>query len=246
MRELFEALSAKISESSSQDVLWSLFAFTALAISWTGFLVSSWFSRRHERKMRQLRRDDRSLDIVFFDVTRRGADDPVTLRSQPLASVRFDESWDMAHKKMIETWDSRQSSPIVCPPEQVDGAALAAKIYNVASCTLSATIPAIRGYLQDDQIADDRDGFKHVRFLACLTRPHHSAITWVDTPRLVIVPVGTARQLVTLSDDEIVCKHSPKNRATWLSVLRALGIAWRDQTRPLYERAIATVDIGFE
>ncbi|MDB4614455.1 hypothetical protein OAH18_02070 [bacterium] len=248
MTELFRTVVNKVAASSSKDVLWSMFAFTAFAVSWTGYLVSSYLARRHEGRMRELRREDRSLDVVFFDVTQRveAGKEPgtATLRSQPLASVKFDDSWDIAQRKLIETWDSRDRGAIVRPASDVDAAALADRIYTLACCTLSATIPAIRSYIQDDQIADERDGFKHVRFLACLARPHASAISWKDTPRLVIVPVGTARRLVALTDSEIVCKHSPKNRETWLGLLRELGVAWRDQDHPLYERAIATLDIG--
>ena len=147
---------------------------------------------------------------------------------------------------MIEAWDSRKFGPIARPPSRIDAAALADRVYTLACCTLSATIPAIRGYLQNDQMADERDGFKHVRFLACLARRDVSTLSWKDTPRLVIVPVGTACQLVGLSESEIVCKHSPKNRKVWLEVLREMGVAWRDQEHPLYYRAIASLDIGFE
>lgn len=244
MDEIFEAVSRKIEETSPQDILWSLFAFTALAISWTGYLVSTYMSRRHESRMRELRREDRSLDVVFFDITAKSESDQATLRSQPLASVKFDESWDKDQRKLISNWDSRTSGAIVRPTRPVDSAALADRVYSLACCTLSQTIPAIRSYLQDDQIADERDGFKHVRFLACLARPHASAITWKDTPRLVIVPVRTARKLAAMSDSEICCKHTQKNRDAWLAVLRELGNAWRDQDRPLYDRAIATLDIG--
>ena len=245
MYEIIDAVVDKIEASSPKDILWSLFAFTAVAISWIGYLVSSYMSRRHESRMRELRREDRSLDVVFFDITRKTEADKATLRSQPLSSVKFDESWDMAQRKLISCWDSRNTGAIVRPRSTVDAAALADRVYSLACCTLSQTIPAIRSYLQDDQIADERDGFKHVRFLACLARPHASAITWKDTPRLVIVPVRTARQLAALSDNEICCKHTQKNREAWLAVLRELGNAWRDQEHPLYERAIASLDIGF-
>ena len=244
--DVFNVVQQKISDSSSKDVLWSLFAFSALVISWSGYLASTWISRRHERRMRVLRREDRSLDVVFFDVTSRQPGDRVTLRSQPLHSVRLDDTWDAAQKKLIEHWDARSCGSIVCPKNDVDAAALADRIYSLACCTLSTTIPAIRGYLQDDQMADERDGFKHVRFLACLTRPHKSMITWKDTPRLIIVPVNTARHLVSLSESDIVCKHSAENRKTWLQVLRAMGLAWRDHEKPLYYRGIASLDIGFE
>ena len=246
MGMLIEAAIDKVSQSTAKDILWSMFAFSALAFSWAGYLVSNWLSRRNESRMRQLRRDNRSLDVVFFDITQKEGTDRATLRSQPLASVRFDESWDIAQRRMIESWDSREAGAIVRPERSQDAAALADRVYTLACCTLSARIPAIRSYLQDDQIADDRDGFKHVRFLACLTRPHASTVSWNDIPRLVIVPVRTARRLAGLSDREVVCRHSPKNRATWLGVLRELGMAWRENEHdhPLYERAIATLDIG--
>jgi len=246
MFDLIETAIKKVAESSPKDILWSLFAFSALAISWIGYLVSSYLSRRHERRMRGLRREDRSLEVVFFDMTRKAGQATSTLRSQPLASVRFDERWDIAQRKFIEAWDSRQTGPIVRPADEVDAAALADRVYTLACCTLSGTIPAIRGYLQDDQIADETDGFKHVRFLASLARPHVSTLTWKDTPRIVIVPVATARKLVCMSESEIVCKHSPKNRKVWLQVLREMGVAYRDHDHPLYYRAITTLDIGFE
>jgi hypothetical protein len=246
MFELVETAIEKVAESSPRDILWSLFAFTALAISWTGYLASSYFARRHERRMRGLRREDRSLEVVFFDMTCKAGQKTSTLRSQPLAAVRFDERWDIAQRELIDAWDSRKTGPIVRPPNEIDAAALADRVYTLACCTLSATIPAIRGYVQEHQIADEHDGFKHVRFLACLARPHASTLTWKDTPRLVIVPVGTARKLVGLSESEIVCKHSPKNRKVWLEVLREMGVAWRDQEHPLYHRAITTLDIGLQ
>ncbi len=246
MHVLFETAAEKLAESSPRDVLWSLFAFTALSISWMGYLTTTFLSRRHERRMRGLRRENRSLDVVFFDTTQKAGQTTHTLRSQPLASRRFDERWDIAQRKLIDAWDSRRSGPIVRPNDSIDAAALADRVYTLACCTLSATVPAIRGYLRDDQMADERDGFRHVRFLACLARPHVSTLTWNDTPRLVIVPVGTARKLVGLSESEIVCKHSPKNRKVWLQVLREMGIAWRDNGNPLYYRAVATLDIGFE
>ncbi len=248
MNDILSLVRSKIAESSSHDVLWSLFAFTAMTITWTGYFVSSLFSRRHERRMRELRREDRRIEVVFFDVTRKakGARQ-ATLRSQPIASVPVDDdTWDVAHRKLLAAWDSRDQGLIVHPVNPVDAEALSDRIYTVASCTLSSSIPAIRGYLQDDQIADERDGFKHVRFLACLTRPHASTITWKDSPRLVIVPVGTARQLSCQTDDEVICKHSPENRRVWLELLRELGAAYRDQDTPLTMRAIATVDIGLE
>lgn len=248
MNEILEVLRSKVASSSSRDVLWSMFAFTAIAMTWTGYLTSSFLARWHERRMRELRREDRCLEVVFFDVTRKDASSSkATLRSQPISAVRLDdESWDSAHRKLLSTWDSRAHGLIVRPGNPVDAEALSDRIYTVASCTLSSSIPAIRGYLQDDQIADERDGFKHVRFLACLTRPHASTISWKDTPRLIIVPVGTARKLTCLSDAEVSCKHSAKNRAAWLTVIRELGAAYRDQETPLAERAIATVDIGLE
>ena len=246
MSELVETVIQKLAETSPADILWSLFAFAALAISWIGYLASTFLSRRHERKMRGLRREDRSLEVIFFDTTSKAQQQIQTLRSQPLTSVKFDDRWDIVQRKMIESWDSRDGGPIIRPADSIDAAALADRIYTLACCTLSATIPAIRGYLRDDQLADERDGFRHVRFLACLARPHVSLLTWRDVPRLVIVPVGTARQLVGLAESEIVCKHSPKNRKVWLQVLREMGIAWRDNDQPLYYRGIATLDIGFE
>lgn len=248
MNDLLGVLQLKLQESSSRDVLWSLFAFSAVAMTWTGYVLSAWMSRRHERRMRELRREDRSLEVVFFDITRRAEDDNIaTLRSQPLASVSLnDESWDAAHRRLIGGWDSRQQGLLIQPKNPVDAEALADRIYTVASCTLSSSIPAIRGYLQDDQIADERDGFRHVRFLACLTRPHASTITWKDTPRLVIVPVNTARRLTSTLDSELTCKHSPMNRKVWLHLLRDIGIAYRDRDEPLVSKSIATIDIGLE
>lgn len=248
MNELLGVLQSKLQESSSHDVLWSLFAFSAVAMTWTGYVVSAWMSRRHERRMRVMRREDRSLEVVFFDVTRRASDENMaTLRSQPLASVTLDdEHWDGAHRRLISGWDSREDGLLIHPTNPVDAEALADRIYTVASCTLSSSIPAIRGYLQDDQIADERDGFRHVRFLACLTRPHASAITWKDTPRLIIVPVNTARRLTSTTDSELTCKHSPKNRKVWLHLLRDMGIAYRDRDEPLSAKSIATIDIGLQ
>ena len=248
MHDVLQMVRLKIEESSSRDVLWSLFAFSAVAMTWTGYLASSFLTRRHERRMRELRREDRSLEVVFFDITRKCSDSKTaTLRSQPIASVRLDdETWDATQRKLLSGWDSRESGLIVRPKNAVDAEALADRIYTVASCTLSSSIPAIRGYLQDDQIADETDGFKHVRFLACLTRPHASTITWKDSPRLVIVPIGTARKLTCLTDSEVSCKHSAENRTAWVSLIRQLGTAYRDPETPLAERAIATVDIGLE
>ena len=91
MIDVIETATQKVAESSPRDILWSMFAFTALAISWTGYLVSTYLSRRHERRMRGLRRENRSLEVVFFDTTRKVGQHTLTLRSQPLASVRFDE-----------------------------------------------------------------------------------------------------------------------------------------------------------
>ena len=248
MNELLGVLQTKLQESSSRDVLWSLFAFSALAMTWTGYVVSTLTARRHERRMREMRREDRSLEVVFFDVTRRDdAANTATLRSQPLASVTLDdETWDATHRQLIGSWDSRENGLLVHPENPIDAEALADRIYTVASCTLSSSIPAIRGYLQDDQIADERDGFRHVRFLACLTRPHASAITWKDTPRLIIVPVNTARRLTAMTDAELTCKHSPKNRKVWLHLLRDVGAAYRDRDDLLPAKSIALIDIGLE
>ena len=247
MNEILLMVRHKVEDASTHDVLWSMFAFTAMAMTWTGYMVSSLLTRRHERKMRELRREDRCVEVVFFDVTRKDANSVATLRSQPIAAVRVDdESWDCAQRRLLSTWDSREDGLILRPKKAPDAEALADRIYTLASCTLSSSIPAIRGYLQDDQIADERDGFKHVRFLACLTRPHASTITWKDSPRLIIVPIGTARKLTGLSDAEVQCKHSPQNRKVWLTLIRELGAAYRDSETPLTERAIATVDIGFE
>ncbi len=248
MGEVLILLQTKLEESSSRDVLWSMFAFSAVAMTWTGYLVSSYASRRHERRMREMRKEDRSLEIVFFDVTRASGDSRIaTLRSQSLAAVPIDDTnWDKTHRRVMSTWDAKADGLIVHPKNPVDAEALADRIYTLASCTLSSSIPAIRGYLQDDQIADERDGFKHVRFLACLTRPDASSITWKDTPRLVIVPIGTARKLTCATEDEVICKHSPKNRKVWLTLLRELGAAYRDTDRPLTLKSIATIDIGLE
>ena len=243
MSEVIDTVIQKLADTSPSDILWSLFAFAALAISWIGYLASTILSRRHERKMRGLRREDRSFEVVFFDTTSKEQQQIQTLRSQPLTSVKFDDRWDVAQRKLIESWDSRQGGPIIRPAGRIDAAALADRIYTLACCTLSATIPAIRGYLRDDQLADERDGFRHVRFPA---RPHVSLLTWRNVPRLVIVPIGTARQLVGLAESEIVCKHSPKNRRVWLQVLREMGVAWRDNDQPLYFRGIATLNIVFE
>ncbi len=246
MNELLGVLQTKLQESSSRDVLWSLFAFSALVITWTGYVVSTWTARRHERRMREMRREDRSLEVVFFDVTRReDAAKGATLRSQPLASVILDdESWDATHRQLIGNWDSRENGLLVHPENPIDAEALADRVYTVASCTLSSSIPAIRGYLQDDQIADERDGFRHVRFLACLARPHASSITWKDTPRLIIVPVNTARRLTAMTDSELTCKHSPKNRKVWLHLLRGLGAALWPGFFRLPAKSIALIDIG--
>lgn len=247
MNEILLMVRHKVEGASAHDVLWSMFAFTAMAMTWSGYMVSSLLTRRHERRMRERRREDRCVEVVFFDVTRKNADSTATLRSQPIAAVRIDdESWDSTQRKLLSNWDSRETGLIVRPKKAADAEALADRIYTLASCTLSSSIPAIRGYLQDDQIADERDGFKHVRFLACLTRPHASAITWKDSPRLIIVPIGTARKLTGLSDSEVHCKHSAQNRKVWLTLIREMGAAYRDSEIPLSERAIATVDIGFE
>lgn len=248
MNEILAIVREKISESTSRDVLWSLFAFSALLMTWSVYFLSSFLSRRHERRMRHSRREDDNLEVVFFDLTQKaGESQKATLRSQPLAAIRLDDAgWDSTQRKLVTNWDSREDGLVVCPKAGVDAESLSDRIYTVASCTLSSSIPAIRGYLQDDQIADERDGFKHVRFLVCLTRPHASTITWKDAPRLVIVPIGTARRLARLTDAEVRCKHSEENRKVWLTLLRELGVAYRDNHASLPEKAIATVDIGFE
>lgn len=234
----------RLQEARPRDVVWGLFAFNALLISWTLFVSNRILQRRHERRLRANKIDNRHCRAVLFDLT--GS----TLRSQPLPKFSL-EDWDESLRVLVRDWNKElRKSDIIVPENKEDADALGDLIHTEASELLIRCLSGIRGFLQDDQIISEEDGFKHVRFLVSLARPPKESIEWFDAARLVITPIRSARQIASVSSvDVIPTRLSPKNHKTWSSIIRQMGLLYlRDQKRNGSRKfnGLAIVDIALD
>ena len=240
----------KLQNSSSKDVIWGMFAFSALAFSWAMFFVNRVSQRRHEQKMRSRRVDNRRVRTVFFDMTND------TLRAQPLPKFSL-EDWDHSLQRLIRDWNlTDQPSPLIVPANEVEADAMEDLIHTEASELLVLSLHGIRGFLQDDQLISEEDGFKHTRFLVAMARPHNTQITWFDAARMVIVPINTARRIATMDPAQLMTRLGRRNRETWVGVLKQMGLVYlqnqkarsksADDSNGSKLRGVAVVDIAFD
>jgi len=244
MYAIHELIMGKLQEARPKDVVWGLFAFNALMVSWSVFIFNRILQRRHERLLRIKRVDNRRIRPVFFDFTGN------TLRCQPLPHFSL-EDWDESLCKLVRSWNRiPRESAIITPDSPEDAAALSDVLHTEASELLVNCCDGIRGFLQDDQIINEDDGFKHVRFLVALARPPKQSIDWFDAARLIIVPINSAKRLAKGTGASCVsARLTPRNRETWCTVLREMGLRYiqHQNDRDTHGRfgALAIVDIAF-
>jgi len=167
MYAIHELIMGKLQEARPKDVVWGLFAFNALMVSWSVFIFNRILQRRHERLLRIKRVDNRRIRPVFFDFTGN------TLRCQPLPHFSL-EDWDESLCKLVRSWNRiPRESAIITPDSPEDAAALSDVLHTEAFGIAGQLLRWNRGFLQDDQIINEDDGFKHVRFLVA-SRDHPS------------------------------------------------------------------------
>jgi hypothetical protein len=208
------------------------------------FLINRASQRRHEQRMRSRRVDNRRVRTVFFDLTNE------TLRAQPLAKFSL-EDWDLSLRKLIRDWNLvDRPSPLIVPTDSVEAEALEDLIHTEASELLILSLHGIRGFLQDDQIISEEDGFKHARFLVAMVRPRKHELTWFDAARMVIVPINTARRIATMEPHELSARLGRRNKETWFSVLRQMGLTYLQNQKSNHNgglsRGVAIVDIALD